>query len=99
MIFQAEFYVCCLTRRERCSLTNFRARKARENLRREKGAEEIRSFKKRKGTGKKKGMPRGYDTILFCSGRQECDKLSSFFVVKRALLKFRVICYFYHVID
>ena len=41
---------------KRDSLTNFRAQKARENLRREMGAEEIRraSEKKRKGAGGKK---------------------------------------------
>ena len=46
VIFPADFCLC-LTRRD--SLTNYRAQKARENLR-EKGAEEVRrAFEKAKG--------------------------------------------------
>ena len=45
------------------SLTNFRAQKTRENLRREKGAEEIkRAFEKTEGRWEKKG------TVPFCFG-------------------------------
>ena len=60
MIFPAEFYVFVF-KYKRDSATNFRAQKARENLRRE-GAEQIkRAFEKTEGHwGKKR-----YGTILF----------------------------------
>ena len=49
MIFEAEFYVFVSLSCKRDSLTNFRAQKARENLRRENGAEEIRRAVREKG--------------------------------------------------
>ena len=60
---------------KRDSLTNFRAQKARENLRREMGAEEIRraSEKKMEGCWGKKG------TVPICFG-------ISYFVTKCAAL-------------
>ena len=42
VIFEAEFCVFVSLSCKRDSLTNFRAQKARKNLRKEKGAEEIR---------------------------------------------------------
>ena len=58
------------------SLTNFRAREVRENLIKEKGAEEIRRvFEKTEGCRWKKG------TVPFCS---ECDLSQSYFVIKCA---------------
>ena len=50
------FYSLSFNTREIGLLTNFRAQKARENLRRENGPEEIRRvLKKWKGAGGKKG--------------------------------------------
>ena len=48
--FEAEFCVFVSLSCKRDSLTNFRAQKAREKLRREKGAEEIRRVVGEKGT-------------------------------------------------
>ena len=49
VIFEAEFCVFVSLSCKRDSLTNFRAQKARKNLRREKGAEEIRRVVGEKG--------------------------------------------------
>ena len=56
MINPAEFCIFFL-KYKRDSLTNFRAQKARENIRREKGAEEIkRAFENTEGCWGEKGM-------------------------------------------
>ena len=81
VIFQADFCVFCLIRMHSWC-TNFRAKKARENLRREKGAKEIRkSFKKQKGKEKTKE----YSAILFCPGEvQMCLIVILYIVIKCA---------------
>ena len=62
MIFAAEFCVFVHLFYKRDSHTTFRAQKARENLRREKGAEEIRRvFEKTEGWQEK-------GTAAFCFG-------------------------------
>ena len=66
VIFPAEFCVFVLHlifKYKRDSLINFRAQRARENLRKKKGAEEIRrAFEKMEGHWGKKGM------VPFCFG-------------------------------
>ena len=69
VIFQADFCVFCLIRMHSWC-TNFRAKKARENLRREKGAKEIRkSFKKTEGQRKK---PKSIVPFCFALVRCKC---------------------------
>ena len=73
VIFQADFCVFCLIRMHSWC-TNFRAKKARENLRREKGAKEIRKKKTKE-----------YSAILFCPGEvQMCLIVILYIVIKCA---------------